>query len=255
MFKKRSILVLLALALALTCVSCAGKRDDAGPAKDPTPSAQKPPANLADQEEREESEEPEKSEEPEPSQAPSEPSAGPTEPAPTQAQTHPADYGKGDPPLPEVPAYNGPFDPEEYGAFLAEAIGRDIVLWGQFPFSPVFIYFPEIDPSLEGWTVYIVSPTSDIPQTHMEARDLKPQAQTLALPGDINFDSARPVYTGSGGGSGELEVIVELSWHGALTYVSWDNFTWSNETDATTLIYRGKLSPERLAEMREQGLL
>lgn len=244
MLKRAFALTLALLALTMTLVSCAGKKDDEKELPTaPAPVTPQTPENLVDREEP---------------KAPEEPEAGETsrQDAPPETDTPelPDDYGKGDPPLPEVPPYNGDFDPAEYALFLSGAIGKDIVLRDKFPFSAVFIYFPEIDPALEGWTVYIARPDvmdGDV----MVAEDLVPLAQTLALPGSINFDTARPVYTGSGGGSGELEVIVALGYHDKTTYVSWDNFTWTNEDDALTLVYRGELSAERIAEMKEQGLL
>lgn len=177
-----------------------------------------------------------------------------TEPETTEPLDPSGEHGREDPPLPEVPPYNGVFDPAEYAEFLSDAIRKDIPLWGRFPFSAVFIYFPEIDASLKGWTVYIAQPSARN-LTEMTAEDLVPLAQTLTLPEDIRFDAARPVYAGSGGGSGELEIIVELTGQDGTVYVSWDNFTWTNEDDALILVYRGQLSQERLSELREQEII
>ena len=87
----------------------------------------------------------------------------------------------------------------------------------------------------------------------MTAENMVPLAQTLTLPGDVNFDTARPVYVGSGGGSGELEIVVELTYRDKVTYVSWDNFTWTNEDDALLLVYRGNLEDSRLRELAESA--
>lgn len=244
MLKKVIALALVLTALCMSLASCA--REDAGAPQSPPPAGTRLPDKLSGTDGTEAPEGPETTEPPEATKA--------TEPETTQTPELPDDYGKGDPPLPEIPPYNGPFDPAEYGDFLSKALGKAIPLWGRFPFSAVFIYFPEIDPSLEGWTVYIAQPSARN-LTEMTAEDLVPLAQTLTLPGNINFDSARPVYVGSGGGSGELEIVVELVYHDKTTYISWDNFTWTNEDDALTLVYRGPLPDERVKELREEGLI
>ncbi len=247
MLKKAFALLLVLTVLGASLASCA--KEDVGTTQPPAPLGTRLPEQLSGTGGTEAPEGPETSAPPEETMTPEA-----SEPEATRTPALPDDYGKGDPPLPEIPPYNGPFDPEAYRDFLSKTLGKDIPLWGRFPFSAVFIYFPEIDPSLEGWTVYIAQPSARNLQ-EMTAENLKPLAQTLTLPGDINFDAAKPVHVGSGGGSGELEIIVALTYHDKTAYVSWDNFTYTNEDDALTLVYRGPLSEERLAGLREEGLI
>lgn len=160
----------------------------------------------------------------------------------------PADYGKGDPAA-EIPPFSGAFDPASYGTFLSAAIGRGIALWGQVPFSQIFLYLPAIDPNEEEWTVYFVQPEAE------EVRDLVPTPQTLTLPEDISFTDAAPVLLLPGAGTGEVELIVALTTRDGTAYVSWDNFDWTGAANALTLAYRGPLPEERLAELRAEGLI
>ena len=159
------------------------------------------------------------------------------------------------PDTPVIQPFSGEFTPEGYAAFLSEAIGAEVPLTGRFPFSTVYAFFPEIRLPAETWTVYIVQVQAR-DTDHMEVEDLTPLAEELPFPKDMDYDAARPVYSGGGGGSGELEVIVELTKAGeTAAYISYDNFTYVDETDALLLLYRGALPEWRVLEMREQGLL
>ena len=159
------------------------------------------------------------------------------------------------PDAPVIQPFSGEFTPEGYAAFLSEAIGAEVPLTGRFPFSTVYAFFPEIRLLAETWTVYIAQVQARNTD-RMEVEDLTPLAEELPLPKDMDYDAARPVYSGGGGGSGELEVIVELTKAGeTAAYISYDNFTYVDETDALLLLYRGALPEWRGQEMREQGLL
>lgn len=161
----------------------------------------------------------------------------------------PAEYGKGDPGAEEVPPFSGAFDPASYGAFLSAALGRDIALRGQIPFSQVFLYLPAIAPAEGEWTVYFVRPEGE------HVRDLVPTPRTLALPEDIPFTDAAPALLLPSAGTGEVEIVVALTTREGTVYVSWDNFDWTDESDALALTYRGPLPDERVKELREEGLI
>ncbi|MBE6538892.1 MAG: M56 family metallopeptidase, partial [Ruminococcaceae bacterium] len=59
------------------------------------------------------------------------------------------------------------------------------------------------------------------------------------IPNDVEYDSAKPIYVGGGGGSGECEFVIELT-NGADTfYVRFDNFSYTDSDNWLKFEYRG----------------
>ncbi len=73
----------------------------------------------------------------------------------------------------------------------------------------------------------------------------------LPLPEDFDtsYDHIIPVYSGSGGGSGEFEVIYRVEYGEDVRYISFNNFAWSSKL--LELQYGGEVSEERMKELRE----
>lgn len=73
----------------------------------------------------------------------------------------------------------------------------------------------------------------------------------LPLPEDFDtsYDRIIPVYSGSGGGSGEFEVIYRVEYGEDVRYISFNNFAWSSKL--LELEYGGEVSEERMKELRE----
>lgn len=73
----------------------------------------------------------------------------------------------------------------------------------------------------------------------------------LPLPEDFDtsYDHIIPVYSGSGGGSGEFEVIYRVEYGEDIRYISFNNFAWSSKL--LELQYGGEVSEERMKELRE----
>ncbi|MBE6541168.1 MAG: M56 family metallopeptidase [Ruminococcaceae bacterium] len=75
----------------------------------------------------------------------------------------------------------------------------------------------------------------------------------IHFPESVDYDTATPVYSGGGGGSGECEFIVKLTKGNKTWYVSFDNFDYVETV--LEFKYRGEVDDKRIAELRSYGYI
>jgi len=116
------------------------------------------------------------------------------------------------------------FVPSEYAKQISRLTGKNVLFWHEIFVNPVYLYFTPIDPSVKEFSVYSYTDYSTVSNRDGEGfGEMK-----FALPDDIPFDTAEPILAGGGGGSGECQFIVKLKKGTDVTYISYNNFHYTD---------------------------
>jgi len=93
------------------------------------------------------------------------------------------------------------------------------------------------DDSKLGFTVYR---TDDYGTSFKNAK--------VVLQGDVKYDSLLPIWSGGGGGSGEVRFIVKAVKDGKESYLSFDNFRYTDSSDWAVFVSSGESVEEWISD-------
>jgi len=131
------------------------------------------------------------------------------------------------------------FDAEAYGKTIPPEKGS-VLFWHRIFASGTVLYFCS-PPKASDADKFIVYYTIDYGET-LNVLDIE-------MPHDIDYDTIAPVYAGGGGGSGECRFFAALMNDGKKTYVSYDNFSYTDGRDWLNFAYRGVIDTEEALQI------
>ena len=120
------------------------------------------------------------------------------------------------------------FDPDSFSGYIPTPLGETYLFYHKIFTSSTYLYFfsdayfypePGTFADKTALKVYYTNDFGDSVNTI-----------SLDLPSDFDtsYDSAKPIYVGTGGGSGECEIIVRLNYGEETVYISFNNYSWTD---------------------------
>ncbi len=125
------------------------------------------------------------------------------------------------------------FDQTAIGAYLPDKV--KLMFHYKIFTSPTYLYFCTVGENDENFAIYSVD-YYEYEKGEGEIRKLD-----VKLPDYIEYDTVKPVFATTGGGSGECRFYLELTRDGEVSYVEFNNFAWREPGEHIIFDYAGVL--------------